>query len=456
MHIPTAMLSLPPSLLLLLAAATQPRAQQHPREIRKMSPDEGEKFLPEYVAFGPAPASPQAQALLDGRGADALLTPNEELLLAGNSSAAIAFRPAYPLHYDYHHTGGEQARGGDGGRQEEEAGGSLQLYRRAREVLAKLQGRQFACPAGTHSCADIDQPNYCCSEGTTCFVVTNAPDSGNVGCCPDGQTCGVTVGECSGGATACPANVGGGCCIPGFVCAEVGCVSSTVSVITQTTVTSTTTPTQPPPTTQVITVIVTVTPPGGGEPVTSTTTQTTTASGPTSPSTSASPTNTGTDSGGIPPYRPTSGSTVSSPSSSISYCPTGFYPCVASAGGGCCQTGRDCATTSCPPPPPMTTIVSNGATIAVPVSDAEAAASSDATKTCASGWFLCGSDAGPVAGCCPSGYDCGTASCTLAASSATATVQKELPSSAPGAKGSVVMGTVVVVMAASLFALGLA
>lgn len=229
MHIPTAMLNLPPSLLILLAAATQLRAQQHPREIRKMSLDEGEKFLPEYFAFGPAPAPASSQALLHhGRGADTLLTPDEELLLAGNSSAAIAFRPPYPLHYDYHAAGLSKeigARGGAGGSLDEGRGESrsLQLYRRAREVLAKLQGRQFACPQGTHSCADINQPNYCCTQGTTCFVVTNAPEAGNVGCCPDGQTCGVTVGECSGGATACPTDVGGGCCIPGFVCADVGC-----------------------------------------------------------------------------------------------------------------------------------------------------------------------------------------------------------------------------------------
>ncbi|KAI1380580.1 hypothetical protein F4677DRAFT_403953 [Hypoxylon crocopeplum] len=443
MHIPKAMLNLPPSLLVLLAAATQLRAQQHPTAIRKMPPDEGEKFMPEYYAFGPAPSP----LLHNIRSAD------DEDLFSGNSSASISFQPPYPRHYDYHIAGLGARITGVGGKKSAEDG----LYRRAREVLAKLQGRQFACPQGTHSCTNIDQPNYCCTAGTTCFVVTNAPDAGNVGCCPDGQNCGVTVGACTGGATACPADLGGGCCIPGFVCAEVGCVASTVSVIppTQTTVTSTVV-SSPTPTTQVITVIVTVTPPGGGAPVTSTTTQTTTAGTPTD-TTTPTTSNTNTNSGGIPPYRPTSGSTITpqSSSSSLTYCPTGFYPCVASAGGGCCQTGRDCITTSCPPPPAMTTIISNGATIAVPVSDAEAAGS--ATRTCAAGWFLCGDDAGPVAGCCPSGYSCGTASCTLSTSTATATVQKELPNAAAGRNGrSELLASVMVCLGASLFAAVLA
>ncbi|KAI1642007.1 uncharacterized protein F4817DRAFT_363349 [Daldinia loculata] len=414
MHLSNTMLSrLPPSLLVLLTVATRLRAQQqqHPTAIRKMSLDEGEMFLPEYYAFAPAQLQPRDEE-------------EEELLLAGNSSATATapFRPPYPLHYDYHRAG---IRG-----KEEDSGPSL--YNRARDVLAKLQGRQFACPENTQSCENIDQPNYCCSQGTQCFVVTNAPDAGNVGCCPDGQTCGVTVGQCSDGSSSCPANQGGGCCIPGFVCADVGCVHSTVSVITQTTIASTTVTATPSASTQVITVIVTVTPSDGGAPVLSTTTETTTAS--------ATPSST-TATGGIPPYRPTSGSSSSSsssattspspsPSSSTSYCPTGFYACVAREGGGCCRTGRDCSTTSCPAPPPMTTIISSGVTIAVPASDAQAAEGAQPTATCASGWFLCGEDAGPVAGCCPTGYNCGAASCTISTSTATATVQKELPNAA--------------------------
>jgi progranulin len=107
------------------------------------------------------------------------------------------------------------------------------------------------------------------------------------------------------------------------------------------------------------------------------------------------------------------------------YCPTGFYACLARAGGGCCQTGRDCSTQSCPPTP-LTTITTNGATIVVPVSDVP----SLPTSTCAGGWYLCGSEAGPVPGCCPDGYQCGIASCTTVAASRTAAIDKQLPRSA--------------------------
>ncbi|KAI1207326.1 uncharacterized protein F4807DRAFT_184813 [Annulohypoxylon truncatum] len=408
MHLSKTMLSLPPSLLVLLAAATQSLAQNHPTAIRKMSLDEGEKIFPEYYAFGPAPAPPA-------------LDSDPAFLPSGNGSAAAAavpFLPPYPRHLDYRYHAEprlprDERIGEDGVDYNQGAG---LLYRRARDVLAKLQGRQFACPSDTHSCANIAQPNYCCASGTTCFVVTNAPESGNVGCCPVGQNCGVTVGACASGATACPANVGGGCCIAGFVCAEVGCVASAVSVITSSNHASTSTPSisSMSPTTQIVT-----------------TTATATATVPT----------TITASGGVPAYRPTSGSSalISAPSESTadstSYCPTGFYACLARAGGGCCRTGRDCSTTSCPAPAPSSTIVNaNGATVVVPLSDAQAAtATATPTPTCAAGWFMCGEDAGPTPGCCPDGYGCGTASCTLSASTATATVMKHLPSAGAGA-----------------------
>ncbi|KAI1085248.1 hypothetical protein F5B20DRAFT_590006 [Whalleya microplaca] len=435
---PKALLGLPPAILLLLAtqlrAQQQPQHPEHPMAIKKMSLDEGEKIFPEYFAFAPQAETPPAQSPLHLRSASA--EDEELLLLSGNttSSSAIAnipFRPPFPRHYDYdHHTGEEEGS-----------------YRRAaREVLARLRGRQFACPANTHSCDNIGQPNYCCTTGTTCFVVANAPDAGNVGCCPEGRNCGGSVGTCTDGSTACPAEVGGGCCIPGFVCADVGCISSTVSIITLTT-TSSTVITSPTPTTEPITVIVTTT-----GTVSTTAAQSSPSSSP--PPSSSAPSTTATDTGGIPPYRPTSGtSTSASPSptstdaSSPSYCPTGFYACLASAGGGCCRTGRDCSTTSCPPVASTTITTANGVTVVVPVTDANAASAAQPSPTCAGGWFLCGSDAGPVAGCCPTGYNCGTASCTLSAATATATVQKALPNE--GARGrSGVGGSVVVVLGA--------
>lgn len=81
----------------------------------------------------------------------------------------------------------------------------------------------------------------------------------------------------------------------------------------------------------------------------------------------------------------------------------------------------------------MTTIVdSNGVTVAVPATAVPAAAT---TGKCADGWFLCGKEAGPVAGCCPSGYSCGTASCSVANAQVTGTVAKERPGSGNAALG---------------------
>ncbi|KAI1501983.1 hypothetical protein F5X99DRAFT_185585 [Biscogniauxia marginata] len=464
MHPPKAMLSLPPSLLLLLAMQlgggsgaghgqdNEQRLQKRslPTAIKKMSLDEGEKFMPEFYAFAPpqsyaeaqssSPSSPfWARAALE-------LTPEEEALLAVNSSATISYRPPFPRHYDYQWA--EKGAGADtdvGGRGD---GGwrSGSIYRRARDALAKLQGRQFSCPDGTASCDNIDQPNYCCVEGTTCFVVTNAPNAGNVGCCPEGQNCGGSVGTCADDSTACPAEVGGGCCVPGFVCADVGCVASSASVITSTTVTSTVR-TSPTPTTQVITVIVTVTPSSTPTPTTSTVTRTTTAGGETETETEPG--------GGIPPVRPTSsGDTTTSttapsspsPTTASDYCPTGFYACLARAGSGCCRTGRDCQTTSCPPPSPMTTYTANGVTVAVPAGDASAASAAgpESAPGCAGGWFMCDADGG---GCCPVGYACGTASCTLQNAVETATVQKEVPGRA-AERVRAAWGVVVVVVGA--------
>lgn len=144
------------------------------------------------------------------------------------------------------------------------------------------------------------------------------------------------------------------------------------------------------------------------------------------PVTSGSKTTTD-DGGASPPVRPTSSS--QDQSGTNTYCPTGFYACLASAGGGCCQTGRDCKTTSCPPVKSTTIVDGNGITVVVP---ATAVPTADATATCAGGWFLCGKDVGPKPGCCPSGYDCGTASCLLVQGGATASVAKDLPGSGTG------------------------
>lgn len=162
------------------------------------------------------------------------------------------------------------------------------------------------------------------------------------------------------------------------------------------------------PSTVIVTLTVTRTTPM--EPITRTETEIVTATG------------TAT---GAPPWRPTA--ITSEEDTPTSYeetqtgCPTAFYGCLARHGGGCCQTDRNCDTHSCPSTP--TTIITNGVTIVVPASNVPAST----TSTCAGGWFMCGKDAGPVAGCCPSGYSCGTASCYTVEASQTGRVQKEFP-----------------------------
>ncbi|KAH8671248.1 hypothetical protein BX600DRAFT_242782 [Xylariales sp. PMI_506] len=386
------LLGLPATMLALVVMQIQ--AQQLPTAVKKMSLDEGEKIMPQHLAF-----APQYEPLWSPLVRRGPLTPEEHQLLSQNFSVTLNFRPPFGILH------GEEARGLN------EYG---TLWGRAKEALHRLQGRGFSCPSNTKSCESIGQPDYCCAVGETCFTVNDA-DAGNVGCCPDGETCGGDVGPCGNDSTSCSAEVGGGCCISGYVCAQVGCVASTVSVITMTS-TSTTVISTGTPSTEIITVIVTVSP--SVETTASTLTQTVTAT---------TTTSTGTGSDGLPPFRATSGTgttTTASTTATGDYCPTGFYACLATAGGGCCRTGRDCVTTSCPPVS-STTITSNGVTLVLPASDVPTATT---TSTCAGGWFLCPSDAGAVAGCCPSGYTCGTASCTLSANSVTATVQKELPS----------------------------
>lgn len=138
---------------------------------------------------------------------------------------------------------------------------------------------------------------------------------------------------------------------------------------------------------------------------------------------------------GEAPWRPTITSELTSETSNAgdtqTGCPTGFYGCLATHGGGCCRTDRDCETHSCPAPS-STTIVSDGVTVVVAADDVPATT----TSTCANGWFLCGDSGGPVAGCCPSGYSCGTASCFTVQASETQEVQKELPDNGASRLGS--------------------
>lgn len=178
---------------------------------------------------------------------------------------------------------------------------------------------------------------------------------------------------CRSDSNPCPSSLGGGCCHTDRVCASSGICAY----------------------------------PPGSSPTT------------TSASSTMQPTTTGA---GGAPVRPTS---ESPPGSTLTEnCPVYFYACSARYGGGCCQTGRDCQVTSCPPTQ-YTTIIDTSRTVVVPVGPA--ATVNSPTGACASGWQTCAPEVG--GNCCPSGYQCGTASCTLVQASQTAVAGKNSPSS---------------------------
>ena len=155
------------------------------------------------------------------------------------------------------------------------------------------------------------------------------------------------------------------------------------------------------------------------------------------------PSRTSTDSTGdlAPPARATSLTTATASESSETglICPAGFYACSAVYHGGCCRTGRNCDTTSCPQTS-STTVESNAhGTIVAPV-DATSTCDGGSTDQCAGGWYSCAADMG--GGCCPTGFACGSQSCTATATgggvSATGTT---VAKSAAAASGRSLLGT---------------
>ena len=376
-----------------------------PVGILKMSEDEGEKFYMEYWRFG----NEETHISLDG---DKVLRERdlkEEARSFANSSIPIAFRAPFALHTEDHSgfLDYEEIRA----RKENSAA-----------ALALLEKRDFKCPTGTSNCSSIGYPNSCCATDETCFQITDT-GLGPVGCCPSGGNCGGTITNCASPNTPCAADVGGGCCIPNYVCASIGCViNPSLVVVITTTQTFTVISSTPTTTTQITTI---------------TSTRSSSVSSTVSRSSEDVSTTTTTSASGVVPVRPTGDSSTITTASSITQdtCPTGFYACSAHYQGGCCRTGRNCDTTSCPATS-STTIISSGITVAVPVGSA--ATITSATGACATGWTSCAASLG--GDCCPSGWACGTVSCESVSVEATATITKVLQKEAPGKGGRVRVG----------------
>lgn len=188
-----------------------------PVAVKKMSEDESEMFFPEYwgfreqvdqfAIFGNGPADTGTGWSLRKEFEE------EEALMLTNTSAVLSMRPAFLVRAKQetslsqrdiqafairHHKSGRSA---------------------AAAALALLEKRQFECPTGTSACSNA--PSLCCAPGEACVTVTDT-GIGSIGCCPSGYTCTGTI-QCVAGNTPCGTDIGGGCCIPGDVCATVGC-----------------------------------------------------------------------------------------------------------------------------------------------------------------------------------------------------------------------------------------
>lgn len=330
-----------------------------------------------------------------------------------------------------------------------------------------LFARGFQCPADTQSCGANE--DLCCPKGEDCVTI-----SGNICCCPTGQTCTESCGACDtkAGYTSCPNGANGGCCIPGAVCEGSGCVfyGTATTVVTPITTastdsyTATTSQQAATPVTSVYTSVsgytttVTVTQSISGGKTTITQPTTIIIGGGGESSTNANSlgcksgffacpsifgggccpsgqvcttsslclgSSTVTVTSGLAPERPTSvASTTSNTAAGVGVasvgtsassseeigCPTGYYMCSAYYRGGCCRVGRNCDTTSCPALD-TTSVLTTGPTVYVQyTSTTTESGNNGGSGSCANGWFSCA--ASESGGCCPSGYLCGTQSCS--------------------------------------------
>jgi progranulin len=178
-----------------------------PVGVRKMSGDEGEKFYTGYWIFD-GPGMLGERPMLQPLESKTVLRPRDDgddkaLQLYNNASTPHPFKsPILPHTNDYDQT---------------------PLNRRSpRAALLALQNRDFQCPGGTTDCSSIGRPNSCCADGEVCQIIPNT-GLGDVGCCPVGKGCSGDLKNCDLGFTKCSDDLGGGCCIPEYVCVGAGC-----------------------------------------------------------------------------------------------------------------------------------------------------------------------------------------------------------------------------------------
>jgi len=193
------------------------RLGRSPVGVLKMGADEGEKFYMEYWQYE---GDLEQHRTLDEMSGLRSRDEEEDAKLLANTSASLPYWPPFALHTDHEsrfldcHDLKDRGAIADG----------------TAVALALLEKRGFVCPTGTSDCSSIGYPNSCCAADETCFAIQDT-GLGPVGCCPDGSTCGGTITICNYPNTACADNLGGGCCIPNYVCAGVGCEYLLVSLV---------------------------------------------------------------------------------------------------------------------------------------------------------------------------------------------------------------------------------
>ncbi|KAI9841008.1 MAG: hypothetical protein M1837_001083 [Sclerophora amabilis] len=201
------------------------QAPRMPAGVRKMGGDEGEKFYMEFWEFDGQQESQspslEGPAIIEGRHASlgklrSRSSEEDELTEYANATMTFPYKPALLRHT------AEQTSLNPHFKRGFSYYSSL-FARSPRAALAALQKRAFECPSGTNDCAEIGRSGSCCSQGEKCQIVPDTGTGGDVGCCPEGKSCSGNLGECDIGFTKCSDNLGGGCCIPMYICIDLGC-----------------------------------------------------------------------------------------------------------------------------------------------------------------------------------------------------------------------------------------
>ena len=134
----------------------------------------------------------------------------------GNSSAPYTFKPPFNRHTNHDFSLVRRSNAYESfisrmiGRSEEMS------------ITGLMKRDNFSCPVGSTDCGAIGRPNSCCSLDEDCHVIQDT-GLGDVGCCPKMKACSGDLTSCNLGFTLCSDNLGGGCCIPLYVCVDVGC-----------------------------------------------------------------------------------------------------------------------------------------------------------------------------------------------------------------------------------------